>query len=121
MPTSQIVSREKTKQIRIFDITAATSAYAVPGGHGITQIFFREKNNIAVTGGIKIGTSAGGTQIVAAAAVGASAFGSVPNASIAQSWFSANPATRQVLFIDAVTAWAGARVDLFIRLAKLVP
>jgi hypothetical protein len=66
-----------------------------------------------VTGGIRIGTSAGGTQIVTAQAIGAnaivSALPTIENYQVAA----------QTLFVEAVTAWAGAQVDVVVQYEEI--
>ena len=70
-----------------------------------------------MTGGIKIGTTSGATDVVAAQAVGANALGTIADASILKKVFSRSAA--QTLFIQAVTAWNSASVELAFVLAKV--
>lgn len=120
MASYQMVSRARDKQMRILNLDAASAAtFAIPRGHAIDSIYFRNRTANAVTGGIKIGTTAGGVDIVAAQAVGASAFGHVPAADLLKRFFSVTD--RQVLYIDAVSAWNSASIDLYITLNKLQP
>jgi len=119
MATSQMVSRARDKQLRILGLTAISAAYAVPRGHAIAAIYFRNRTANAVTGGVKIGTAAGATDIVAAQAIGANGIGHVADADLLKRFFSTTD--RQVLFIDAVSAWNSATVDFYLVLDKLQP
>jgi len=116
---TQTVSRARDKQIRALGLTAAFAGLAVPRGHAIAEIYFRNRTANAVTGGLKIGTTAGGVDIVADQAIGANGIGHVADAAVLKRFFSTTD--RQVLFIDAVSAWNSATVDLYIVLDKLQP
>lgn len=93
-------------------LTAASSLGTLPIGAVIQQIVVQNVTVNAVTGGIKIGTTAGGVDVVAAQPVGANALTSIASASIALQVFS-TVATQQ-LFIDAVGAWNSANVSVWI-------
>ena len=117
--TSQMISRARDKQLRIFSLQSANAGYAIPRGHAIAAIYWRNRTANAVTGGLKIGTTAGGVDIVAAQAMGANGIGHVPDADLLKRFFSVTD--RQVLYIDAVSAWNDATIDLYIVLDKLQP
>ena len=119
MATSKTVSRARDKQLRILGLDAASAGAAIPRGHAIAAIFWRNRTANAVTGGIKIGTTAGATDIVAAQAVGGNGIGHITDATILKRFFSVTD--RQVLYIDAVSAWNDATIDLYIVLDKLQP
>lgn len=72
----------------------------------------------AVTGGIKVGTTSGGTDVVAAQAVGANALVSVADVSILKRVFSISAS--QTLFIQAVTAWNSASLNVYFTYQTLV-
>ena len=95
---------------RLRTVTAANSAFTLPKGWMIEQIIYRNTTANAVTGGIKIGTTAGAADIVAAQAIGANAVGHVTAANILLRFFSATAS--QQIFIDAVTAWNAASLEL---------
>jgi hypothetical protein len=115
MAITQFISRAKEKQLRVLDITAATQA-TVPAGHALGICYQRERGGAAVTGGLKVGTTLGGSNITSGQAMAANGYNSFsPNALLP---FAAGPTT---LFIDAVTSWNGARVDLYFILYKLTP
>lgn len=96
---------------------AANSTFVVPAGYVIDTIAFANTTANAVTGGVKIGTTSGGTEVVAAQAVGANALGVVASASVLLRLFSRTVAT--TLYVQPVTAWAGASVDFRVVLRKL--
>lgn len=81
----------------------------------ITSIIIYNRTANAVTGGIKIGTTAGGTEVVTAQAVGANAF--VECATINLRLFSVSAYT--TLYVYDVTDWNSANVDVFIQYVVL--
>lgn len=84
----------------------ANGQLVLPAGVMIRRIYFRNRTANAVTGGIRIGTSAGGTQVVTAQAIAANAIVSVlPTIENYQ-------AAAQTLFVEAVTSWNSAQVDV---------
>lgn len=97
--------------------TVANTTASIPAGYCIADVFMRETANHAVTGGIRIGTSAGGTQIVASIAVGALSFTrTLPGTLTTSGPFSATVA--QTIYIETVTAWNSASVNIIIPLKK---
>jgi hypothetical protein len=101
---------------RLYAVTADTTI-SIPPGWAIDQIHFAETAGNAVTGGIKIGTASGGTDVVAAQAVSANALNTIADASILKKVFSRSSA--QALHIQAVTAWNGASLELSFVLKKV--
>ena len=93
-------------------VAAVNQALSIPANCLVTDIYFRNRTANAVTGGIKIGSTAGGTDIVAAQAVAASA------ASIARVSFHTGSAAK-VMYIDAVTSWNGAVVDIYFEYVEI--
>lgn len=87
----------------------------VPANYYITEIVYSNSTANAVTGGISIGTTANGTDVVAAQAVGANALTFTPNASILKQPFSTTAPTP--LHAAAVTAWASANVTITVKMA----
>jgi hypothetical protein len=86
---------------------------SLPAGCKIDSIIIRNKTANAVTGGIKVGTTNGGTEVVTAEAVGANAFVSATlNASV----FSATAAT--TLYFQDVTAWNSAVLDVVVNYSR---
>ena len=84
----------------------ANSTFTLPGGAFIDQVMFKETAGNAVTGGIKIGSTSGGTDIVASQAIGASAQGHVPDANLS---IRVLP-SRTIIYVQAITAWNNANV-----------
>lgn len=99
-------------------VTSATSlsAISVPAGYAITDIMIENTTANAVTGGIKIGTTSGGTDVVAAQAVGAN--GLVMTGSILKRVFSTSAPT--ALYIDAVTSWNSASLNISVSYKKMI-
>lgn len=96
--------------LRVLATLTANGTVSIPAGYAITNILFRETAGNAVTGGIKIGTSSGGTEVVVAQAVGANGLGSIKDAAILLNYFSFSANT--TLYVQAVSAWNSASVNL---------
>jgi hypothetical protein len=101
-------------------LTAVTNdtTFTVPAGYMIESIAIRNTTANAVTGGIKIGTTSGGTDVVAAQAVGASALVVIADAAILLRYFSATADT--TLYLQDVTAWNSASLEVWVSLRPAV-
>jgi hypothetical protein len=88
---------------------------SVPANTYITEIIYSNAVAAAVTGGISIGTTANGVDVVAAQAVGSAALTFTPNASILKQPFSTTVATP--LHAAAVTAWNSTNVTITVKYA----
>lgn len=98
------------KQKRSSDVITANATITVPKNQRIESIVIRNTTANAVTGGIRIGTTNGGTDVVAAQAVAGNAFLVVPDAAILKRVFSTTAET--VLYVQAVTGWNSASLVL---------
>lgn len=94
---------------------AAAGTIVIPQGAAVTRIFIRNNTANAVTGGVKIGTASAGVDVLAAGAVAASAvvvytplIGAV------------NTADVRTLFVDAVTAFNAAVLDIAVEYTDVV-
>lgn len=99
-------------------VTGDTTA-TIPPGYALRDIAIYNTTANAVTGGIKIGTTSGAVDVVAAQAVGANAYLLVPAADILLRLFSATAS--QTLFIQDVTAWNSASLNIVITLDRVIP
>lgn len=88
----------------------ANGTISIPPGRSILQIRFRNTTANAVTGGIRIGTTTTGTDVVVAQAVAANAHLVIKDAAVLKNIFSISASTP--LFIEAVTAWNSASVKV---------
>lgn len=84
-----------------YKFVAANSSIILPPAAYIDSITVQETSAAAVTGGLKIGTTAGGTDVVAAATCGASCLITITDVSLLKRVFSAT--APQQLFMGAVT------------------
>lgn len=98
-------------------VVTANSALILPANAIIQQILIQNTTANAITGGLKFGSTAGATDIVAALAVGANGLVTVASAALLKSFFSTS-ATQQI-FIDAVVSWASASVNITIVYLQL--
>ena len=99
-----------TVLVRALGLTAANSSIILPANAVIDFIVLINNNANAVTGGLKIGTTLAGSDIVAAQAVAGNSINVVSDAALLKRMFS-QTATQQI-FVDAVSAWNSANVDL---------
>lgn len=94
---------------------AAAGTVDIPQGARVRAIHVRNKTANAVTGGVKVGTTLGGTDVVAAGAVAASAVVTyLPLIS------AVNTAAVRTLYFDAVTAFNSAVLDIAVEWEDLV-
>ena len=94
---------------RKITISAQTAAFTLtlPANCRINAIVFSNNNANAVTGGLKVGSTLGGSDVVAAQAVAGNAF---VDSTVLSRLFSAT--VDQTLYVDAVTAWNSANVTM---------
>lgn len=97
-------------------VTGNTTA-VIPAGFVILQIVIENTTANAVTGGIKIGTTNGGTEVVVALAVSANSLQAVPDATLLKSVFSMS--TDTTLYIQTVTLWNSASLNIRFILQKI--
>jgi hypothetical protein len=81
----------------------------LPANYFIEHLILQELAGNAITGGINIGSSAGGNDIVSALAITANLLTAVAGASILKRVFSTTAPTG--LFVSAVTSWNGASLN----------
>lgn len=97
---------------------AANGTFTVPAGMTIESIVYENTTANAVTGGVRIGTTNGGAEVVTAQAIGANAVGQIFDANILLKFFSST--AQQILYIQAVVAWNSASVKFYIKLKPLI-
>jgi hypothetical protein len=104
-----------------FNITKTTltsnGTAVIPKGYAIEQIVINETGGNAITGGLKIGTTSGATDVVVALAVGASSLQVILDATLLKRVFSFS--ADQTLFLQAVAAWNSASIDVYIKMNRL--
>ncbi len=96
---------------------AANTTIVIPGGWSIDSIHVENTTGNAVTGGVKIGTAAGGVDVVAALAVGANALTFVLDAALLKRFFGA---ADQTLHVQAVIAWNSAVINMRVPIVRLL-
>jgi hypothetical protein len=94
-------------QLRLLGATANASIGSLPPNAIITGILLRETAGHNVT--VSVGSTSGGSNILASGAVPASGTLSVPMSALAANWFSASSA--QTVFI-ASASWGSAAVNI---------
>ena len=118
MSTTQIIARAKTRQVRMLGVTAADT-FVVPAGYGISSIYFDETAGNAITGGLDLGTTLAGTDVVNSFVITASLVGSVSQDLILLRWFSRTANT--TIYVGAGSSWNSASLNLCVVLDKIVP
>jgi hypothetical protein len=92
---------------------AANGTFTVPAGYRISHVDITNTTANAVTGGIHLGTTALGSDIVNAKAIGANARVSVET--LDKRFFAAE----QIVYISAHTAWNSASLTVVIMLDQM--
>lgn len=95
---------------------AANGTFTVAPNASIESITIYNTTANAVTGGIKIGTTNGGTEVVASQAVNGNDILTISDASILKRIFSNSANT--ILYIQAVTGWNSASLRIQIKLRQ---
>jgi len=113
-------SKLATPKVAYSELTtlAANGTFSVPANMAIDSITIDNTTANAVTGGIKIGTTNGGTEVIVAQAVAGNDLLVVKDAVILKNIFSKSVAT--TLYIQAVTAWNSANLNIYIKLKALI-
>lgn len=101
---------KRTARLRV--TLSANGTLTLPKGYFMERIWFKNLTANAVTGGIRIGTSAAGTQVVTAQAIAASVQAVI--APTISGYSLAQPQVDATLYIEAVTAWNSAQVDIVV-------
>lgn len=118
MKTTQNVfeySASKQSRAIVLKGVAANKEIKMPAGFRLTGIYVRNTTANAITGGVRIGSAAAGTQHLTALAVAASAVAfAVPTV------LPAIVQTAGSLFLEAVTAWNSAVVDVRIEYEEIL-
>lgn len=99
------------QKITLLAQTAANNFF-LPANCVLREIIAFNTTANAVTGGLKFGTSSGGTDIVTALTVGASSTAFTTDANLSKRYFS--PTSTQQIYFDAVVAWNSANVNITI-------
>lgn len=95
----------------------ANTTVSIPPAHAIDKVIVHNTTANAVTGGLRIGTSAAGTDVVVALTVGANALVHITDSALLKRVFSMTAS--QTLFLEAVTAWNSANLNVYIPLIRL--
>lgn len=96
------------------EAVTANATIDVPAGNAIGVAYITNKTANAVTGGIRIGTTPGGSEVLAATPVGPNAL--VRASGMGVQWFSNT--VPQTLYIQAVTIWNSASLDIVITMTQ---
>lgn len=93
----------------------ANTTFTVPAGYAIRNMYIRNTTANVVTGGVKVGTTNGGVDVLLALPVGASSFQAALS-SLLKSSFSATSDT--LLYFQTVTLWNSASLVVYVYLEK---
>lgn len=95
----------------------ANATVSIPAGNVIQHLVIQNSTANAVTGGIRIGTTDGGIDVVVAVAVGANALFSVLDATLLKRVFNMSGAT--TLYLQTVTLWNSSSLNFYFSCRKL--
>lgn len=102
-----------------YSAITGNSTVIVPAGYSIDRIYIKNTTANAVTGGIKIGTTSGGTDVVNALAIGANYNNIVEDSSIVAKQFFSDTANT-TLYLQAVTSWNSASLNITLICRRVV-
>lgn len=94
---------------RIAAVLSAAAQLTLPAAAYIDKILIKNTTANAITGGLKMGTTAGGSDVFSGVAVAANAAISVTDAALLKKFFSLT--ATQDLFLTAATNWNGASIQ----------
>lgn len=103
-------------QVQTITGLTANDTITIPAGCSIQSMTIVNTTANAITGGVRVGTTDGGTDVVVALATGANAIIGIPDATILLKLFSTTVDT--TLYIQAVVAWNSANINMSIVLIK---
>lgn len=89
----------------------------IPAGHCICQLVIENTTANDVLGGIKIGTTNGGTEVIASLTATGNTLSHCPDATFIKKIFSMSATT--TLFIQAVTSWNSANINITVLLDNI--
>jgi len=101
---------------RIEKTLSANDTVEIPAGYAIAMFCPENTTNNAITGGLRIGTTDGGSEVLAATPIGAN-FINVVETLLDKRYFSRTAPT--TLYIQAGTSWNGAILNITICLLKI--
>jgi len=116
-----VLDQLNLKTYLVTQVTATITAngtIAIPAGYMIESIVLKSNNANAITGGLNIGTTDGGAEVLAAQAVAGNSIFKVAPADLLKSVFSTT--VDQVLYIQAETEWNSASLTYYVNLIALV-
>ncbi len=100
----------------LLSVTGDTTTI-IPAGYSILQIIIQETAGNSITGGVRIGSTNGGVDIVLSLAVGANSIQYINDATILKRIFSLSIDT--TIYIQTITLWNNANVNIYITLSKI--
>jgi len=101
---------------KLFKTITANDTIVIPANFAIAAICVQNTTANAVTGGIKIGTTNGGTEVLTATAISGN-FIDVIETTLSKRWYSTTADT--TLYVQAVTSWNSASLKFTICLLDL--
>lgn len=96
---------------------SSNSTTVIPAGYSILQVVVQNTTGNSVTGGIKIGTTNGGTDVILALPILANDLFVISDASLSKKIFSMS--SDQTLYVQAVTLWNSANLNFYFVLRKV--
>lgn len=95
------------------------SSFVIPAGYSINRIYIKNTTANAVTGGIKIGTTAGGTDVVNNLAITANYNNIIEDTSVVLKQFFSDTANT-TLYIQAISAWNSASLNIVVICRRVI-
>lgn len=105
------------RAIKRVGVTANTT-FVVPTSYAIRSMYIVNTGSSAVTGGIKIGTTSGGTDVIVAKTIAAFSYYHVTDVELLKRFFNISADT--TLYLQAVTSWGTANLTFVVDLVYVV-
>ncbi len=111
IPNPNLYEKTITRRAKVSGADDANYFILPSAGAILRDIIVENTTSNAITGGLKFGTTSGGTDIVSALTVGADADVHVTDAALLKKFFGMS--SPQPIFFDAVTSWNSAEVNIY--------
>lgn len=116
-PTGATGAADTSASIITALAVTSNTTVSIPAGNIIQDLVIQNTTGNAVTGGIKIGTTNGGVDVIVSLAVGANSLQSVLDATLLKRVFSMSGAT--TLYVQTVTLWNSSSLNFYFSCRKL--
>jgi len=102
------MSYDPSSNLKLNSVTSSTNVI-IPKNNTILQVIVENTTALPVIGGLKVGTTSGGSDVVNAFVISGSGFLTIKDSALIKTYFSKTNDT--TLYIDAVTAFNSTNLN----------